>query len=339
MLRKVVAAVSAGVLALTLTACGGGSGSGGSSAASGGKQMKLSLNQTEQHPSYVALNNMGKALDTATSGKYKIQVYPNETLGKQAEAIGLVKAGTIDLAIVSGTQLENLNKDFTVLNLPNLFTSSEQQLSVINNPEITGKLFSSLEANESIKVVGGLTQGTRSMYLKSGPINSPADMAGKKIRVQESELMTEMVKAMGASPTVMAYGEVYTGLQSGTIDGAENNEVSFYTAKHYEVAPYYSYTRHLVGVDYLIINAKTYASMSDTDRAAFDAAWKACYEEHLGLWTTETQKAVDATKAGGATFTEVDPAMFAGALDGLAAKFVTTDTQKALYESVKAAAK
>lgn len=338
MMRKIIATLAAGAVALTLSACGGGAG-GTNTAAAGGKNMRLSLNQTKEHPSFVALDNWGKALDKESGSKYKIQVYPNETLGKQAEAIQLVKAGTVDLAIVSGTQLENLNKDFTVLNLPNMFTSAEQQIKVVNDPAVTGDLFKSLEANNKIKVVGAFTQGARNIYLKSGPVKTKADLAGKKIRVQESEMMLAMIRAMGASPTPMAYGEVYTALQSGVIDGAENNEVSYYTVKHFEVAKFYSYTKHLVGVDYLIMNADLYNKLSAADKAAFDKTWKAAYTEHLQLWNKSTQDAITKAKAGGAQFSEVPADVFAADLDKLATQFVTTDSAKKLYDAVKAAGK
>lgn len=152
-------------------------------------------------------------------------------------------------------------------------------------------------------------------------------------------MMLEMIKAMGASPTPMAYGEVYTALQSGVIDGAENNEVSYVTVKHFEVAKFYSYTRHLVGVDYLIINSDLYSKMADADRATFDKTWKDAYTEHLALWNKSTEDAIAKAKAGGATFSEVPEGLFAAELDGLAAKFVTTDSAKKLYDAVKAAGK
>jgi len=326
---------------LLLAACGGNgdsSDNGGDAAGGGeGKTMRLALNQTEEHPSYIALDNFGTYLEENTDG-WSIDVFPNETLGAQAEALQLVSDGSVDMAIVSGTQLENLHEDFVVFNLPRVFDDVEHQMNVIHDPEITGDLYSVLEDSNSITVLGGFTQGARSTYQTFGPVESPEDFAGQKIRVQESELHIAMAEALGGAGTPMAYGELYTGLQSGVVDAAENNEVSYYTQRHYEVAPYWSYTNHLVGLDYMIINTDLLESMSDEDRAAFDEGWTAAHEEHTQLWAEATQEAIEGAQAGGAEFNEVDDAAFAEALEALAEEFITTDSQQALYDAARAAA-
>ncbi|MCL3859777.1 TRAP transporter substrate-binding protein [Actinotalea sp. K2] len=342
---RVAATALTGVVALALTACGadgsagndtaGGDGNGQTSA---GSTMRLALNQTEEHPSYVALANFGERLSEATEGRWQIDVFPNETLGAQQEALQLVSDGTVDLAIVSGTQLENLNSDFLVFNLPQVFDSVEHQMGVIHDQEIVGDLYTSLEDGSSITVLGGFTQGARSIYTNFGPVQTPADLAGKKLRVQESDLHIAMAEAMGASATPMAFGELYTGLQAGVVDAAENNEVSFFTQKHFEVAPYWSSTNHLVGLDYLVINSDLASSMSPEDRAVFDAEWTATHEEHTELWTTATEDAITQAEAGGATFTEVDEAAFREVLAPLADQFIENEVQRALYDAARTAA-
>lgn len=331
-----------GVTALGLAACGGGDatdgGTAGGGGAAGGTSMRLALNQTEEHPSYIALDNFGQRLSEATDGRWEIDVFPNETLGAQQEALQLVSDGTVDMAIVSGTQLENLNQDFLVFNLPKVFDDVEHQMSVIHDEEIVGDLYSSLEESENLTVLGGFTQGARSIYTTFGPVETPADLAGKKLRVQESDLHIAMAEAMGASATPMAFGELYTGLQSGVVDAAENNEVSYWTQKHYEVAPDWSYTNHLVGLDYLIINSDLLAEMSEEDRAVFDEEWQATYEEHTELWDAATQDAIEQATAGGATFHEVDEAAFAEPLEALADEFIANESQQALYDAARSAA-
>src|SRR5690606_15896680 len=133
-----------------------------------------------------------------------------------------------------------------------------------------------------------------------------------------------MAEALGGAGTPMAYGELYTGLQGGVVDAAENNEVSYFTQRHYEVAPYWSYTNHLVGLDYLIINTELLNSMSDEDRAAFEAGWQAAYEEHTQLWEEATQAASAGAQAGGATFTEVAAAAVPAPLGSRAGGVITT---------------
>ncbi|OUM41123.1 TRAP transporter substrate-binding protein [Arthrobacter sedimenti] len=323
--------------ALTLAACGGGSAAEGGGAGES-HTLRVALNQTEEHPSFIALDHFGERLEEATEGRWKMEVYPNETLGAQQEALQLVSQGSVDLAIVSGTQLENLNEDFRVFNLPKVFDDVEHQMEVIHDPEITGDLYTSLEESNNLTVVGGFTQGARSIYTTDAPVKTPEDLAGKKLRVQESDVMIAMAEALGASATPMAFGELYTALQSGVVDAAENNEVSYWTQKHYEVAPYFSNTNHLVGLDYLIINSDLLGEMSEEDRAAFQTEWTATHEEHTGLWTTATEEDIASAEAAGATFTEVDEAAFDKVLEPLADKFIENDAQQALYDAARAAA-
>jgi tripartite ATP-independent transporter DctP family solute receptor len=336
MRRKTRVTLAAASLAgaLALAACGGGGGAAGG----GATTMKLALNQTESHPSFIALEAFGDSLSGATEGRWDVQVYPNSTLGDQGEYLQSVSTGVVDMAIVSAPQLENLSKDYVIFSLPTVFDSIDHQMKVLDDPAVVGEVYTSLEASNKITVVGGFTQGERSVYTKDAPARTPADLAGKKIRVQESPVFLSMINALGASPTPMAFGEVYTGLQSGVIDGAENNEISYFTQKHFEVAPYFSYSRHLIGTDFLIINTDTLNEMSAEDRAAFDKAWDAAWAQHTELWKADTEKAVTDATAGGATFTEVDSAAFVEALKPLLSEFITEDSQQKLYDGIRAQA-
>jgi tripartite ATP-independent transporter DctP family solute receptor len=325
--------------ALTLAACGGDGDAAGSSEGGGsGKTLKLALNQTEEHPTFIALEAFGESLSEATDGRWDIQVYPNETLGAQAETLQLVADGGVDMSIVSAPQLENLSDDFVVFSLPTVFDSVEHQMGFINDKDALGELYSSLESSNNMTVLGGITQGARSFYTKDAPVDTPSALDGKKIRVQESPVFISLIEALSASPTPMAFGEVYTGLQSGVIDGAENNEVSYFTQKHFEVAPYFSYSRHLIGADFLVVNTPTLNEMSEEDRAALDAEWEKAWQHHTELWAEATEEAIAGAEAGGATFTEVDSAAFTEALTPLLEEFITTESQQAIYDAARAAA-
>ncbi|MDO5720814.1 MAG: TRAP transporter substrate-binding protein [Actinomycetaceae bacterium] len=299
--------------------------------------VKLALNQTETHPSYIALDHLSERFEERTDGRWKIDIYPNEQLGSQQEVLQFVKSGAIEMAIVSGTQLENLNKDFQVLNMPTTFSSVEHQMDVIRQPEIVGEVFSSLEESDNISVIGGFTQGSRNVYTSFGIVKTPADLAGKKIRVQESEMHIRMIELMGGSATPMSYGEVYTAIQSGVLDGAENNEVSYSTQRHMEVAPYFSYTNHLIGLDYMIMRHDLRQAMTDEDRAIFDEEWEKAMVEHTELWDKETKEAIAEAEATGATFDEVDREAFIEALTPIKDEFLTTDFQKQLFDAIRAA--
>lgn len=318
---------------LGLTACS----SGVAGTAEEGKTLFLSLNQSESHPSYVALTDFGERLSAATDDRWDIRVYPNETLGAQQEVIQLVGDGSVDMAVASGTQLENLNPHFGVLNLPTVFTSIDHQLDVIQDDAIVGELFSSLEEENNLTVLGGLTQGDRNLYTTEGPIEEPEDLAGMKIRVQESDVHIQMVNAMGGAATPMSYGEVYTALQSGVLDGAENNEISYLTQKHNEVAKHVARTRHLVGLDYMLINTDLLTEMTDADRDLFLAEWDTTVQVHTQLWKEETAKAITAAEESGTTFTDVDEEAFTEALQPVVDNALSAPEDKELYDMIKEA--
>jgi tripartite ATP-independent transporter DctP family solute receptor len=326
---------AAGALALGLTGCSGIAQQG---ADGGGTTLRLALNQTEEHPSFIALDNFGERLSEATDGRWNVDVYPNETLGSQQEVIQLVSDGTVEMAVVSGTQMENLSDDFLTFNLPTIFDNVEHQMDVISDDAIVGNLYTSLEDEMDLTVLGGFTQGTRSVYNAGRPIETPEDMRGMKIRVQESEVHINMIEAMGGSATPMAFGEVYTALQSGVLDGAENNEVSVLTQKHNEVAKYYSNTNHLVGLDYLIMNTDVLDALSGEDRAAFDREWDAAVAEHTELWLAQTEEAIAELEAAGVQFNDVDTEAFQAALQPVVDQYLTTDSARRLYEATRAAA-
>ncbi len=327
------------VAALTLSACGDLGGLNLETVGDPEKTtyVKLALNQTETHPSYVALENFSQRFEERTDGRWKITIFPNEQLGSQQEVVQFVTSGAIEMAIVSGTQLENLNKDFQVLNMPTTFSSIDHQMGVIRDQDLMEPLFTSLEDRDNITVIGGFTQGTRNVYTKDAPVRTPEDLAGLKIRVQESDMHIRMIQLMGASATPLSYGEVYTAIQSGVLDGAENNEVSYTTQQHNEVAPYFNQTEHLVGLDYMIMRADLRKAMSPEDRAIFDEEWDKAMTEHTDLWAVETEKAIEEAESEGAEFVDVDDEAFQKALAPIREEFLTTDFQNKLYDDIRAA--
>lgn len=341
----ILLAALAGSAALALAACSGATESDTANSAPGEsagessvepQTLRLAINQTEDYPSTIALTSFGERLAAATDGRWSIDVFPNEQLGAQAEALQLVSDGAVDLAIVAGPQLENLNKDFVVFNLPGVFENDEHEMAVVNDPDITGDLYKSLE-DQNITVYGGFTAGMRGIYTAEGPIMIPADLAGMKIRVQETDTMVRMIELMGGKATPMAFGEVYTALQSGVIDGAENAEPSYTTQKHNEVAKYYSYTNHLINSDYLVINTDLLASMSAEDQEIFRAEWDTTLVEYMAMWGQSIDDAIAEAEASGTIFTIPDNAAFLEALAPLAAETITNDVQQKLYDDAKAA--
>jgi tripartite ATP-independent transporter DctP family solute receptor len=300
--------------------------------------LTISLNQTESHPSYLALTWFGEQLAEATDGRWGARVYANEALGAQQEVVQLVSDGSVDMAVISAPQLENLSMSFRPLNLPGAFVDIDHQTAVLKDETIVGELFGSLEDERRLRVLGGFTQGSRHVYTDRGPIESPEDLHGLKVRVQESDVFMELTRALGASPTPMAYGEVYTALQAGVLNGAENNEVSYVTQRHYEIAPYFTLTNHLVGLDYVMANVDRIAQMDEADQEAFTTTFTAAQEEFVRLWAEETDSSTQAMKDAGVEITEPDPEAFGPAIEEVGRSFLASPEDEDLYERVRALA-
>ena len=346
MRRNRVVSVTAAIGAvLALTACGGGNGTSTAGSTSSGDTgstatttFKLAFNQQPNHPQFVALDAMGDRIKERTDGAYDIEVFPNETLGAQKETIELVQSGAIEFSMVAAPLMENYNPDFVVFNLPFTFDSQEHQRETTNDPEIVSELYSSLD-DDGLHVLAAFHGGVRSMYNSKGPIETPEDMAGLKVRVIESDTNIEMMRLMGGTGTPMGMGEVYTAIQSGVIDGAENNELTYANVKHTEVAPYYSYTRHLMLPDYLLVNPAVMDALPDDVREIFEEELATAVEEEGALWVTEIEVAKDLAVKDGAKFNEVDSEAFADAIAPLTEQMLDNDFIKDIHAKVRAAAK
>ncbi|KQT01917.1 TRAP transporter substrate-binding protein [Cellulomonas sp. Leaf395] len=346
MMRSKVVSIAAllGATALTLAACSSGTDAGASETDGSSEEavstttFKVAFNQQPNHPQYIALDAMGDRIKERTNGAYDLEVFPNETLGAQKETIELVQSGTIEFAMVAAPLLENYNPDFVVFNLPFTFDSQDHQRETTNDPEIVSELYASLD-DQNLRVLGSFHGGIRSMYNSIKPIVTPADMEGMKIRVIESETNIEMMELMGATGTPMGMGDVYTAIQSGVIDGAENNELTYANVKHTEVAPYYSYTKHLMLPDYLISNPSVMDGLPEDVQEIFAEEIAAAVEEEGALWKTEIEVSKEKAIADGAKFNEVDEEAFAEAIAPLTQSKLTNDFIKDIHAKVRAAAK
>ncbi|MGO1768380.1 MAG: TRAP transporter substrate-binding protein [Microbacterium sp.] len=328
--KKVMALAATGVITLGLAGCGAGGDAGG------GTTFRVAFNQEAAHPQAQAVEQLSDDLSDATDGGFSLQLYPDATLGAQEETIEQLQAGTIDFAVVAGSLLENFNSDFSVVNLPYLYDSPEQQMSVLNDDEIMGDLYGSLE-EDGIVVVAAYHGGVRNVYSKEGPVETPDDLAGQKIRVIGSDTNVEMMKLMGGVGTPMAQDEVYTAIQSGVIDGGENNELIYSSLSHDEIAPYYSRTQHLMMPDYLIASPAALEKMDDDARAAFDDLAAESVDTEVSAFDEAVEEATTAAEEAGAEFNDVDLDAFRDAVLPMHDELVTSPVQKAVYEAIEAA--
>ncbi|GLO63931.1 hypothetical protein MACH09_44390 [Vibrio sp. MACH09] len=303
-----------------------------SSIASAATELKTAFNQSKNHPQFLALQDFGKKLMAETDGRYELKIYPNEMLGDQRAALELVQNGAIQLAMVANPLVENYDKTFRVIGLPYIYTGPEHQEKVFTSGELD-QLFSSTE-KFGFEVLTAYTAGARSMYTKDAPVKSVADMKGKKIRVMQSDTMIKMLDCMGGVGVPMSQGEVYTAVQQGVLDGAENNEITYADLKQYEVAPFFSSTRHLMVPDLLVISSDFLSGMSDADQKIIKKLAKESTPTEFKIWNDRIESAKKTAQDKGATFTTVDISPFMQSCKKLQDNLIETSAQKALFNKI-----
>jgi tripartite ATP-independent transporter DctP family solute receptor len=274
--------------------------------------------QPADYPTSMGLKQMAKLLDEKTKGRIKMEVYPGGQLGDEKETIEMTQLGTIAINRISASPLIGFNPQMGVFSMPYIFRDSEHEWKVLDG-QVGKGLLKELEKSNLIGLAY-YDSGARSFYTKK-PINSPDDLKGMKIRVQQSKVIVDMVNTLGASATPMGYGEVYSGLQSGLIDGAENNPPSLWTMKHYEVCKYYTLDEHMMIPEVVLMSKKVWDSLSPEDQKliAQVAAESVTYEKKL--WAELTDKSLKDLKAGGITINTVDKEPFRKAVAPMYEKY------------------
>ncbi|QAT51203.1 TRAP transporter substrate-binding protein [Caproiciproducens sp. NJN-50] len=291
----------------TSSAAGSAAGSSAAVSTAGGGQtytFRYSEIQAPTHPASKADAKFAELVKEKSNGRINIQVYYNAQLGDEKSGVEQVQYGGLDFTRASLSVLSEFDKELNILSLPYLFSSSDQMWKVLDGD--IGKKF--LNGISGSKMVGlsWFDAGARNFYTVK-PVKTMADLKGKKIRVQESALMMDMVKALGASPTPMDYGEVYSALQNGVVDGAENNWPSYESTKHYEVARYLLEDGHSRLPEMQLISQKTWEKLSDGDKQILQDCASECSQVERQLWAESEKDSQAKVKAAGATITELSP--------------------------------
>jgi len=292
----------AGMAVLGAAGCGGSSaqGSGGESKSGGGQtySFRLADDQPQDYPTVIGDKKFASLVQKRTGGRIKIKVFPNAQLGAETDVAHQVQAGSIEFARINASPLAEFDKDLGVFSLPYIFDSSEHMWRFLNSK--TGEAL--LDSLQSARMQGlaYYDSGARSFYTRKGIIvRSPKDMHGLKIRVQQSKINTQLMNALGASATPMDYGEVYTALQNGVVDGAENNWPSYYTSKHYEVAPNYTLDEHTRIPEVLLISKATWDKLSKQDQKIIKKAARDSVAVQRKSWDALVQKSKSKVRAAG----------------------------------------
>jgi len=275
--------------------------------------LRLAENQPENNPVTAADRYFAELVKEKTDGNVIVEVYPGAVLGEEVDSIQQTRAGVIAMARVNTVPLAQFIPEVGVFTLPYIFANTDHKWEVLDGP--IGN--SILESFEKAGLVGlnYYEAGSRNFYTTKKPIKSLADLKGQKIRVQPSEISIKMVELLGGAPTPLSYGEVYSALQTGVIDGAENDFVSYYTSSHYEVAKYYTLDGHLSPPAVTIMNkAIFYGLPEEYQQAILEAAKEAQsfeIEEMLAFEEESKEKVV----AAGTQIFEVDVVEFQEAVE------------------------
>ncbi|MDF7808263.1 TRAP transporter substrate-binding protein [Pontiellaceae bacterium B12219] len=312
-MNKTASMFVGGILVGALIASGGfslylsGQQSGGTSLRK--TVLKLGHGLDTGHPVHKAMEFMKQRIEELSGGDVTVDIYPSAVLGAETQCIEQLQNGSLAMTKTSAAAMENFIPSMAALGLPYVFRDSDHYWAVLNGP--VGKEM--LQEGDS-KFLRGLCYydaGSRNFYTKDTPIRTPEDLKGLKIRVMNSKTAIDMVKAMGGSPTPIAWGELYSALAQGTVDGAENNPPSFSSNKHYEVCKHFTLDGHTRIPDLLLISSKVWDKLDPQVQEWIQQAADESSVYQRELWQQETQAALEKAEAEGVTVYEVDTAAFA----------------------------
>ncbi|MTI58937.1 MAG: TRAP transporter substrate-binding protein [Firmicutes bacterium] len=267
--------------------------------------LRLADNQPEGYPTVVGAKEFARLVEERTNGRIKIDVYAGGILGDESSTIEQIQFGAIDFVRTSITPMANFEPAMNVLSLPYLYPSEEYMFQVLQG-EIGESVLDGLK-DDGIVGLTWYDSGARSFYIADKKVTSPEDLKGLRIRVQESQLMMDMVEALGASPTPISWGEVYSALQTGVVDAAENNYPGWYYNSHHEVAPNFVEDEHNRIPELIIMSKITWDSLSEEDQKIIKQAAVESTEVQREAWDARTEEAKKLAVEEGANITTLTP--------------------------------
>ncbi|HTO64756.1 MAG TPA: TRAP transporter substrate-binding protein DctP [Bradyrhizobium sp.] len=258
------------------------------------------------YPTVAATENLGKKLAEATNGRLSLQMYPSAQLGAEKETIEQAQIGAIQFLRVSAGALGPIVDDINVVNMPFLFKNSAHAQKMMDGP-LGQELLDKITANPNAGLVGlcWMDAGARSLYNTKHPIKTIDDVKGLKIRVIGNPIFVDMMNAIGGNGIAMGYDQVFSALQTGVIDGAENNPPSYVFDNHYTAAKYYSLTEHLIIPELLCFSKKAWASLSADDQTLIKKFAREAQLEEREFWKKYEQSAMEKAKAAGCEIIEI----------------------------------
>ncbi len=273
------------------------------------------------YPNVVAMENLGKKLEAATNGRYKLQMFPGGVLGSEKEMIEQAQVGALQIARISLGPMGPIVPDVNVFNMPFVFRDEAHMRAVIDGP-IGKELLDKITASTAkLVALGWMDSGSRSMYTKN-PIKTPADLKGQKIRVMGNPMFVETMNAMGGNGISMGHNDTFSALQTGVVDGAENNPPTFFPSNQYTAGPkYYSETTHLIIPEIFVMSKITWDKMSKEDQTVLMKLSREAQMEQRALWDKSVGEYVTKLKAAGIQFVTLDKKPFYDATAPIRAKY------------------
>jgi tripartite ATP-independent transporter DctP family solute receptor len=276
------------------------------------------------HPVHEGIVFMARRAGELSGGRLRLDVFPSEQLGTETQCLEQTQAGTLAITKVSAGVIGNFVANYKVFSLPYLFRDSQHMWNVLSGPVGTSLLTALSVGNDGSP--SGLTglafydSGSRNFYA-SKPIRSPDDLRGMKIRTMADTVAMDTMVAMGAAPTPIPWGELYTSLQQGVVDGAENNAPSLYTSRHYEVSRHYTLDHHSRIPDVLVMSSRVWDSLSPEEQSWIRQAADESVPVQRDVWDRENARALAELRAAGVAIHEVDPEPFRRAVEPVLAKY------------------
>lgn len=285
-------------------------------------KMKLSHNQGATHPVHQSMQFFAERAKELSNGDLQIRIYPDASLGDQKDSLEQVQNGSIALAKSNAAELEAFHKAYGAFNYPYIFNDREHYYKVLLSD--IGKEILNSSKDKGFIGIAYYDGGARSFYAKKA-INTPADLKGMKVRVQPSPTAIEMVTVMGANPTPLSFGELYTALQQGVVDAAENNPTALTLSRHGEVAKFYSMDEHTMVPDVLVISTKVWDKLSDENKKALTQAAEESTLKMKELWAASEKTEVEKAEKMGVTMVKVDKKPFQEAVQPIFEKLQKSD--------------
>lgn len=275
----------------------------------GTRVIKLAHGLDAQHSVHLGMVYLGQRLAEKSGGSLRVEVYPSGQLGSERECLELVQLGGLAMTKVSASVLEGFAPEFKVFGLPYLFRNEAHRLAVLDGP--IGREILAAPESRFMRGLCYYDSGSRSFYTKTRPVRTPDDLKGLKIRVQESPMAFSLIRTFGASATPIAFGELYTALQQGVVDGAENNPPSFHLARHYEVCKYYTLDEHTSVPDVVVISTHLWKQLSPQEQRWLQEAADESTAYQRRLWAESTAASLAAVAKAGVEIIRPDQSLFA----------------------------